>query len=150
MGNAYVYIAVSISAVALASFSMYDQGTQKASRFALGIILFAALISPITSAVSGLLSIDFNDTGGYVESSAVDKTLQEAFCEGIRRTVAEGFSLKADCVAVGVSGFDCEKMSADKIFVTLSGSAALTDIRAVESFVSDLGVGKCILEVRLG
>ena len=65
------------------------------------------------------------------------------------------YSLKTDIPyltreEVELFGFDAEKMSAEGVRVTLSGTAAAKDIVAVEKFVSELGFGGCILEVRLG
>ena len=150
MGEVCVYVTVSVASVALASFFTYDGESRKASRLALGIILLASLVSPIASAVRGLASIDFSDTGAYVESSAVEKTLEEAFCEGVAVCIAEEFSLKGDTVRVKARAFNSETMRADELTVTLSGSSATKDLKAVESFVNGLGLGKCILEVRLG
>ena len=150
MGEVCVYVTVSVASVALASFFTYDGESRKASRLALGIILLASLVSPIASAVRGLASIDFSDTGAYVESSAVEKTLEEAFCEGVAVCIAEEFSLKADTVSVKAHAFNSETMRADELTVTLSGSSATKDLKAVENFVNGLGLGKCILEVRLG
>ena len=150
MGNAYVFITVSMSAVALASFASYDGDARKSSRLALGIILLASLISPVISAVRGLASIDFSDTGSYVESSAVEKTLEEAFCDGIAGCIAEEFSLKRDSVSVKAIGFNSETMRADVLTVTLSGVAATKDLVAIESFANGLEAGKCVLEVRVG
>ena len=150
MENAYLYFTAVVFAVALASLILYDPSDAKGYRFALGMILTAALFTPAVSLVNGLKNIDFAYTGEGFESLSLEKTLENAVCDGVRTSVADEFSINESCIEVELFGFDAEKMSAEGVRVTLSGTAAAKDIVAVEKFVSELGFGGCILEVRLG
>ena len=47
MGSGYIYVVACLASVALASFVIYDEERMKLSRFALGIILLAALVKPL-------------------------------------------------------------------------------------------------------
>ena len=150
MENAYLYFTAVVFAVALASLILYDTADAKGYRFALGMILTAALFTPAVSLVNGLKNIDFAYTGEGFESLSLEKTLEKAVADGVRDSIAEEFSIKKNSIEVELVAFDPEKMSADGIRVTLVGKASASDIVAVEKFVSELGLGECILEVRVG
>ena len=150
MENAYLYFTVLIAAVSLSSLALYDQTSARDYRFALGVILTAALVTPAVSSIKSLSSLEFDYTGGDFESVSLSKTLEDAFADGIRDGIAEEFSIGKKSIEVEIFGFDADKMTADGIRVTLVGTAALTDIVAVEKFVSELGIGECSTEVRLG
>lgn len=150
MGSGYLSLLAPIMAVAFASFVIYDSERLKASRFALGIILLAAVISPLGAAIKGFANMDFVYTGEDYSSSAVEKTLEEAFCDGISRAVCEKFSINTENVSVISEGFDDETMKAELIFLYLSGSAVTADYGSIEDYVNSLGLGKCILEVYFG
>ena len=148
MESVYLYFTAIIAAVALASLSLCDEQQTRGFRFALGVILTAALFNPAVLAIKGLANLDFTYTGEDFESVSLEKTLEQAFCDGIANGIAEEFSIKKENVSVVPRGFDREKMSAEEIVVTLYGTAAAKDTLAVERFVTELGVGKCVLEVQ--
>lgn len=150
MENTYLYFTAVIFAVALASLILYDPSDAKGYRFALGMILTAALFTPAVPLVNGLKNIDFAYTGEGFESISLEKTLEKAVADGVRDSIAEEFSIKKNSIEVELFGFDAEKITAEGITVTLIGTAAAKDIVAVEKFVSELGLGECILEVRVG
>lgn len=150
MQNGYLYITVSLMAVALSSFVMYDEERMKASRFALGIISLSALVMPLISAVKGIESIKFSYTDNIYSSTALQETLETAFADGISNAIEDEFLIRDKDVDVRVVGFDEKEMRAEQIFVTLSGRAVAKDIRAVEKFVTELDLGKCVLEVHFG
>ena len=150
MENGYLYFTVTVAAVSFASLSLYEHGAERGFRFALGVILAAALFTPVTALVKSVSSLEFDYTGGDFESKALSKTLEEAVADGVRESIAEEFSIKEKSIEVEFVAFDCDKMTAEGIRVTLVGAAAVRDIVAVEKFVSELGLGECILEVRVG
>ena len=150
MTNAYLYFTVLIAAVSLSSLALYDPTSAKDYRFALGVILTAALVTPAVSCVKSLSDLEFDYTGGDFESVSLSKTLEEAFSDGIRESISDEFSIEKKSIEVELFGFDGEKMTAEGIRVTLVGTAALSDIVAVEKFVSELCLGECSTEVRLG
>ena len=150
MGSGYIYVVASLASVAFASFVIYDEERMKLSRFALGIILLAALTKPLGSLVDGLANMEFTYTGEGFSSSLVEKTTEEAFSLGLSRAIASEFSLKEGDISVTPRGFDSENLVAKELVVTLSGRAALADYGRIEDYVNSLGLGKCILEVRIG
>ena len=150
MENAYIYFTALIAAVALTSLSLCGSQEMRGFRFALGVILSAALFDPTVSAVKELANIDLTYTGEDFQSVFLEKTLESAVCDGIRDSIAGEFSIKKENVEVELFGFDAEKITAEGITVTLIGTAAAKDIVAVEKFVSEIGLGDCRAEVRLG
>ena len=150
MENGYLYVFVCFSAVAFASFVIYDSERLNQARFALGIILLSALCVPLGSLVGTLRNMEFDYTGGDYSSDLVEKTLEEAYCEGILRSLCTQFSVAEENVTVEAEGFDPEKMKAETVRVTLSGRGALVNLSALREHVEGLGVKKCITEVRIG
>ena len=150
MENPYIYVVVALGAVALASFAIYDSERLRESRTALGVILLASLILPISSVIGGIRELDFSFEAEYDGEQIVEERLEEAFCLGIAEAVREEFSIKKDNISVTAQGFDAESMRADSLLVLLSGRAAFGNIGAISDFVSELGVGECTVEVRLG
>ena len=150
MENAYVYFTVIISISALSAALLYDPENRSGFKFALGIILMAALFDPAVTAIKGLSSLEFDYTGTAFESEALSSTLEEGFLDGVRRMIADEFSIKEKNIELKARGFDPENMRAEEISVTLVGIAMTEDVLAIEKFVSELGLGKCTLEVRVG
>ena len=150
MENGYLYVLAVMAAVAFASFAAYDEERARQSRFALGIILLAALTAPIPSFARGLQCLDFSYTGEDYSSSAVEKTCEEAFVLGISQGICQKFDIRAEDLSVETVGFDAERVIAEELLVTLSGRAAVKNLTQIEEYVNELGVGKCILEVRVG
>ena len=64
--------------------------------------------------------------------------------------VAKEFSLDAGEVEALASGFDFEKMRADKIKVILSGRAAASDYRLIEEYLNKLEIGEFKVEIKIG
>ena len=150
MGSGYACIIISLTALALASFVIYDEERLKSARFTLGIVALAAVLTPLISAIKGIENIDFSYTDTYYSTEAVTKTLKEAFENGIAEAIEGEFSVERGDVSVTAEGFDEEKMRAERIIVTLSGRAVLKNLGAIESYVTELGLGKCIAEVKIG
>lgn len=131
----------------------FSQGRLRSTeKIVIGIITLYVVISPIGSAVKNfdpddIFSFDIpsTETGGNVSAVA-----EEAFARGIAVAVAEEFSLKASDIRVKTQGFDFEKMSAERIKVTLSGGAVTSDYRAIESFLNKQQFGRCEVEIEIG
>ena len=133
--------------------SLISYGSGVTEKAAVGIVAAFVILSPL---VTELKNIDLEGaldslTGGSYETDA-DPSLvaEEAFAKGIRRAVAERFSLKEENIRVKIIDFDMEKMSSGQIKIFLGGSAALADYRGIESYVNSLGMGECDVEIQLG
>lgn len=128
-------------------------GRSGGESLALGIILLSVVISPIAD---GLM--DFGGEGIFdkieipdgVDQEGIDSVIEEAFAEGIRRAVAEKFSLDGDNIRIRLYDFDRDSLTAGRIRIILSGGAAFADYKAVEKYIDGLGVGECDVEIELG
>ena len=150
MSGGYACIIVSLTALALASFVIYDEERLKSARFTLGIVTLAAVLTPLIFAIKGIENIDFSYTDTDYSTEIVTQTLKEAFENGIAEAVESKFSVESGDVLVVAEGFDEEKMRAERIILTLSGRAVLKNVGAIESYVTELGLGKCTAEVKIG
>lgn len=137
MREAVVYVILAVLSVTLASFVSYSPG-ERWGRTALGIILLSSLLAPTLGMIGGLaditLDIPYYGEEGY--GDPVGEVAGEAFCDGVRVLVCEEFGLTYGHVSVRTSGFRMSDMSAEKIYITLRGTAALADSRAISEYVS--------------
>ena len=127
-----------------------------AERAALGIIFLYVVLSPLADAAwnfeLGDLSADniadniIGETEADVEYEAA---AEEAFSEGIRRAVADKFSLPRESITVRIYGFEFSKMRCERIFLLLCGRAAFADNKAVEKYVNEMGLGECDVEIEI-
>ena len=148
MENAFLYLAVCIASCALACFVSYDDERMRASRFALGAVLLASISATVISGIRELSDFDFDYAANDLfTSETVNKTIEEAFCDGIARRVEEEFSIKREYISVQCVGFDLENVRAERILITLRGAAAFKNGPAISKFVEQSGAGECIVEV---
>ena len=142
-----LFILTAVFSVAFASFTLYDSERAKSARFTLGVILLSALAVSLVSLFGTLSDVEFSYTGEDFSNSAVEKTLEEAYCEGVLRAICTEFSIKRENIEVSVSGFDSEKLSPAVLYVTLRERGALSDFGAIRRYAESLGAEKCIVEV---
>nr|MBE6545330.1 hypothetical protein [Oscillospiraceae bacterium] len=124
-----------------------------AERLALGIITLYVIIAPITDAVKDFDADAFFDSisGGAADiESGYAETAEEALAEGIALAVAKEFSISRDNIRVRLRGFDFETMACEEIGIILSGSAALSDYKAVERYINKMEIGVCKVEIEIG
>ena len=137
--------------VGVASLISYREKKDKATRFALGILLIYVTLSPLPALFEELdeaPSFDISVPDGYDESY---KTVaRDAFEEGIGKAIADRFSLLRENVTVIAEGFDFANMRAEKIRVILSGRAALADYSSIERYVNEFDIGECEAEIEIG
>ncbi len=120
---------------------------------ALSVLLLCVVLTPIFGIIGKIN--DFNidgifDMEEYTPPSGegVESVSEDAFCEGIKKLVSEKFSLEITDISVNIYGFDFEKMNAKKIKILLSGGAAFSDYRRIESYITESGLGECEVNVK--
>ena len=81
-----------------------------------------------------------------------DSAIELAFEDGIAEYIADEYGVSRDNVAVFVDGFDMGSLTAERIYVTLSGRAALIDCKSVEKRLCDEFTrgGECEVTLKLG
>ena len=142
-----VFVAFLISAVSFVSY----RENEPAQRFALGVLICFSTLLPL---VKILPSVNFDkiiseihklgDSGDGAYADNAKSALEKGICDA----VCEKFSLDTGEVAVLAEGFDFEKMSAEKIRITLFGGAIFANVEKIEKYVLGLGAWGC--EVSIG
>lgn len=128
-------------------------GSDRGESLAVGIITLSVILTPLVREAAELDPEDWLDSvRGEVSEVSPEyiPVLEQAFSDGIKRAVAEKFSINEDNVRISLVGFDAEKMRAERIRIVLRGSAALSDYRAVEKYINGLDLGECNVQIEIG
>ena len=145
--NEYAVSVFLLSAIlGVLSFLIYREGADKTSRFAFLVLLLYTVSTPLAGLIGELEgALDFSPEDFVGEEMGDDylRVTEEAFASGVKKLIATEFSLKEESFDVHITGFEFEKMSAEKIKVILSPSCAFTDVVRLEKFVDAYGIGRC-------
>jgi hypothetical protein len=143
--KAYV-IGVFLIATIVSVLRLIGYRSGVSERLALGIICVYIVLSPINNlsaeGFDNLFDIPEIDTG-----EGAGQILEDALATGIARSISDEFSLKRENIAVRLFDFDKESMTAGRIEIILSGSAVTADYRLIESFVNEMNIGECRVEI---
>ena len=148
---------VRISAVALSlGILVYASYSSENTRY-IKLAASVLLLSVVLSFVPTLLSEGVPKLSEIIEEikapqqtpdgGAFSETAQGALEEGIRALVSQKYGISLSDITVRVLGLDVENMRAEKIEITLFGSGAVADWRAIRDYVNSEGLGEC--EVKL-
>lgn len=146
-------VAVASFVVGILEFLSYSSKTKESARLCASVILIHALLTPVLSfaaSISDSPSFDFSIPGDIPYDDAYEKTAKDAFKDGISKLICSKYELKPENVTVSVRGFNVSELRAEEIVVLLSGSAALSDARGIESYLNGLSLGKCEVKIRIG
>ena len=143
-----------VAVFSLFGYLFYPGASKKTESAALLILLLYFVSLPIASFIGEIRQggavfpsyegIEELDGGVFYD------TAEQAFCEGIINVLAERYSIDRENVTVAVEGFSLEKMNAEKIKILLSGKAALSNIRGIEEYVAESGLGECEVKIKIG
>ena len=128
------------------AFLVYREGSERTSRFAFLVLLLYTVSAPlpgIFGELDGAFDISPEDFVADEMGADYLRVAEEAFCDGVKRLIADEFSLKEDSFDVHIYGFEFEKMKAEKIKVILTPSCAFTDTARLARFVDAYGIGIC-------
>ena len=79
-----------------------------------------------------------------------ERVAEEAFLIGIERLVADKYGIPEQEVTARCDGFDFSRLACERIYLTLSGSAATADHRGIKNFIEENFEGDCIVEIEFG
>lgn len=143
----YILSVVLIAALAaFAELVSYSSGKDAGHKLAVSVIILYCIISPIVPLVKSIADFDVFDFtvneddlvgGAYLEVS------EDAFREGILKSITEKWNLREDMTVVSVIGFDFQKMRAEKIIITLLSGGIAVDFREIEKYIEEAGLGVC-------
>lgn len=141
--NEYIVFALMLSAATGVISALSHRALARETELAVGVICLLSLSLPIAASVPSILDIPRPSStpvaeavGGYLSVS------EEAFCVGVREYVAEELSADEENVIVSLEGFNFSTMRAERITLTLSGAAAVGDVRALKQDVRSLFLGE--------
>ncbi len=145
MNEIGLYIFTVGAAFSFLCFIMKSGGDGKTVRSALGIILIAALITPVAGLIRGGLSLDFDfgTSPPTADDERYSEYMAEAMREGIELALMDKFSLKEGEVSVKILGFDTQRMRCEKCVVKLSYGGGFADFRGIERYCTECGADKC-------
>lgn len=147
MQSAAVFVFCVLVCVLCASFTAFD-GTDKALRASLGIMLLSAVLSAVLSIPEPDITVGDIPNHGAEYVDTAEGVLLSAFERGVSASVADHFGLSADDIDAQAVGFCAEELNAERIELRLSGMAALADTKKICEYVESSGLGKCTAEVR--
>ena len=128
-------------------------GMKKSTEFSAGLLFICIILLPLVDIIKDIdVRINTEDYLGNIEAEVTDDALELAFEEGIREYISGEYRVDRELITVMADGFDLECMRAEKIYVTLSGKAALVDYKRIEKEVEKefTKSGECEVSVKLG
>lgn len=118
-----------------------------------GILMISAILLPLVD-IFGKLNINDVTDGLFDDieyEELTDDTVERAFEMGIAQYITDKYGVPPDSVLVMADGFKLESLRAERIYVTLSGKAALLDYKKIEKEIEEsftLG-GECEVSLRI-
>ena len=140
-------LSITVLAVALDLIEFIAADRYKAlTRASVGIILVMAIITPLPALIEKMQGdLDFS---GVEDTQAEDIRLS-AFEEGIAQYISGEFNLARENVSVEAEGFNSGDMKAEKILITLTGSAVMANYKKIEGAVNSLGLGCAEVKIEI-
>lgn len=106
------------------------------TRFAAGALLIYGVMLPLVDII-GDFDVDSVLEGivDNIDYEVGDSAIELAFETGVAEYIAKKYGVGEECVSVSADGFDISTLTADRIYVTLSGKGLLLDYKMIESEV---------------
>lgn len=145
----------SVLVVASAVFGMLSLisfRNETVERIAVAMISMFVIFSPIAKVAFNfdLDAFKYENSFENPDNLPYEELAEEAFAKGICLAICDKFSLKSDNVYVKTKGFSFEEMRAEEIKITLSGSAVIASPREIRSYINEMNIGDCKVEIRIG
>lgn len=133
----YLFLALVLSLLigVVSALSLPEHASE--TRAALGAVALFALASPIVSLLgSGISPPSLGEIILPEYSDGYTQVLSEAYEDGLCCAIAERLGIERDEVSVLVRDIDVKNMRASSLRVTLTGGAALADVRGLREWLS--------------
>lgn len=122
--------------------------------FGAGILIISAIMLPLVDIIKGF---DVNKAfdgvlDGFDYEGKSDDAIELAFEDGVAAYISDRYGVERECIRVMADGFSLEKLQAERIYVTLSGKAALLDYKRIEKDIADefTSGGECEVSLNIG
>ena len=156
-----VSVTVVSALLGLINYLSYPGASEKATRFAVSVLLIYTTVLPILTFVSSMSATDaMPDLIDRIKEEAEKKpsgereeyleVSEEAIKKGISKVLFTEYGIAEENVQIYLEEFDFESMRSKKIKLTLSGGGALSDYRRIEEYINSFGIGKCEVNIEFG
>ena len=106
------------------------------TRFGAGVLLFSAVLLPLVDIIDDFdIDSALDGIAGGIDYEVGDSAIEMAFEDGVAEYIAKKYGVDRECVGVNADGFDISTLTADRIYVTLSGKGLLLDYKMIEAEV---------------
>ena len=137
-----VISAVVLDAVCLIANEKY----KKITEVAISVILVLSIILPLPGLIEKIgESIKLEEAVDGEES----EFYKLSFEDGIRQYISEKFSLSPANIEVEAVGFSVDEMRAERILITLKGTASLVYNKRIKKAVDELGLGEAEVKIEI-
>ena len=142
-------------ALGVVSYLSYPGSSERAVRLCTSVLLLYAVAAPISGAIRyiadfNIEDIAFENSDAPMGSEEYLEVTRAAFEEGISRLVSEKYGISLDDMQVVAFDFEFKEMKAKKIKILLLGKGIFADRRAIESYVTESGLGECEVNIQIG
>ena len=118
-----------------------------------GAVVICAVLLPLVGIIQDIdLDNVLDDIYDGIDYDATDSAIELAFEDAVVQYVADEYGVPSECVSVRVDGFDISTLTAQRIYVTLSGKAVLIDYKRMEEELSArfTECGECEVSISIG
>ena len=118
------------------AFGVSHPRLRNAVSFGGGILLVCGILLPIVDILQDFdVDKSLDDIFDGIDFDATDSAIELAFENGVAEHIANSYGIPCECVSVRADGFDIASLTAERIYVTLSGKGALLDYKRIEKEV---------------
>ena len=122
--------------------------------FGAGILIISAIMLPLVDIIK---DIDIENSldkllNQYEYEGKTDDAIEAAFEDGVAEYIADRYGVDVSSVTVMADEFRLDDISADRIYVSLSGKAALLDYKKIEREIAAEFTkgGECEVSISIG
>ena len=118
------------------AFGVSHPRLRNAVSFGGGVLLVCGILLPIVDILQDFdVDKSLDDIFDGIDFDATDSAIELAFENGVAEHIANSYGIPCECVSVRADGFDIASLTAERIYVTLSGKGTLLGYKRVEKDV---------------
>ena len=118
------------------AFGVSHPRLRNAVSFGGGVLLVCGILLPIVDILQNFdVDKSLDDIFDGIDFDATDSAIELAFENGVAEHIANSYGIPCECVSVRADGFDIASLTAERIYVTLSGKGTLLDYKRIEKEV---------------
>lgn len=149
----YATIALKLALFVGVALNLSHPRQERVMRISLGIILLSAIMLPFVDIINhNQLNFTLSTSPGSIDTEMSDDMIEQAFEDGIQKYICASYDLDDSEVRVMADGFDFSSMTAERLYVTLSGRGVYIDYRSLADRLAQEFTrgGECRVELNIG